>query len=344
MTYVPILPNSIRTRTGATTVPNAPIGSRKNIFSSSQTNLQSPRIIYLIPNRVAGHLDEHILEVRQDCAEFANSQSIFGETPNNARDQVVTISLDCEFGAVRSDIRHLRHGTKKFLGADVFGDEDHSPLRAVAVDQLLRSVHIDDPPMLDDRNAIAQTLGLFHKVRRHENRLPTIANATDQFPDCPSRLRIQTSSQLVEENDFGISYQRESNEQSLLLSSGERHEPGAAFFSEAKLLEQTLAVGNLRSIKRCPVVHRLPDLDSFLQLRFLKLYPDSVLQLVHVAHGIETKYRDRSSIGFAQSFNALHCRRLSRAVRPDETKDLSVRYVERNVVDGDSRAVGFAKP
>src|SRR5260221_14437851 len=76
MTNVPILPKSMRARTGASTVPNAPIGSRKNIFNSSQTSFHSPRIIYLIPDGVAGHLDEHILEVRHDRAEFADTESI----------------------------------------------------------------------------------------------------------------------------------------------------------------------------------------------------------------------------------------------------------------------------
>src|SRR6266404_5916388 len=118
MTYVPILPNSIRTRTGATTVPNAPIGSRKNIFSSSQTSLQSPRIIYLIPNGVAGDLDENILEVGQNCAEFADTKSILGETPDDAGDEILAVSLDCEFISVRRDVSDLRHRAKEFLRAD----------------------------------------------------------------------------------------------------------------------------------------------------------------------------------------------------------------------------------
>ena len=40
--------------------------------------------------------------------------------------------------------------------------------REVARHQRLRRIDFDDPSVIDDRHAIAQPLGLFHRVRRHE--------------------------------------------------------------------------------------------------------------------------------------------------------------------------------
>ena len=55
------------------------------------------------------------------------------------------------------------------------------------------------------------------------------ANVAHEIPDLATRLRIQPGGELVEKDDLGIIDQGEGDEESLLLSAGERHEPRISF-------------------------------------------------------------------------------------------------------------------
>src|SRR6185369_17886449 len=88
-------------------------------------------------------------------------------------------------------------------------------------------------------------------------------------------------------------------------------------------------------------VNRLLDLDAFLELRFLKLNADALLKHLDVLERIEPKNRDAAAVRNAESFDAFHSRRLTGAVWPDQSKDLAVIHVERDILDGDELLVGF---
>ena len=62
-------------------------------------------------------------------------------------------------------------------------------------------IDVHHAAMIDDRDAIAQPLRLFHQMRRQEHGLAAGADAAHQIPDCPARLRVQPGRQLVEEHD-----------------------------------------------------------------------------------------------------------------------------------------------
>ena len=140
---------------------------------------------------------------------------------------------------------------------------------------------------------------------------------------------------------FRIVDQRKRNEQSLLLAAREGHEPGIPLIDKAKLFEQPFAVYRILLVKGSPEVDRLPHFDPLLQLRLLQLNSNPLLQLVNVVKGIKTQHRDGAPVGRAQTLDALHGRGLSRAVRPDQTKDLTVVNLKRYLVDRHGRAVGF---
>src|SRR5689334_1533457 len=142
--------------------------------------------------------------------------------------------------------------------------QSYAALGTVLVHQSLRLVDIDNPPAIDDRDAIAQSLGFFHQVRGKEDSLAAGANVAHQIPDLSPSLRIEAGSELVEKDDLGIVDQSERDEETLLLPARQRHEPRVAFLGEAELLEEMIADGNRFLVKRCPQVHRLPDLDSLL--------------------------------------------------------------------------------
>ena len=163
-------------------------------------------------------------------------------------------------------------------------------------DQAGRRVDIDDPAVVDDRDPVAQPLGLFHQVCGQKDRLAARSDTADQLPDCTPRLRVQTGRQLVEKHDFRIVDESERDEEPLLLPARQRHEPGVALVCEPELLEQAFAIGHRPSIERGPQVDRLPHFDALLELRFLQLHADSILQPIDIANRIQRQHADRSAV------------------------------------------------
>src|SRR6516164_10933029 len=102
-----------------------------------------------------------------------------------------------------------------------------------------------------------------------KNGLAAVTDTTHEFPDSAPRLWVQPGCQFVEKHNLGIVNKGKSNEQPLLLSSGQVHEPCVPFIAEAELCEQMSAVYSFLLIKRSPKVYRLPYLDPLLQLRLL---------------------------------------------------------------------------
>ncbi len=180
------------------------------------------------------------------------------------------------------------------------------------------------------------------RVGRQEHRLAAGADAAHQVPDRPPRLRVEAGRQLVEKDEVGIVDERERDEEPLLLAARERHEPGVPLVGQTELLQQPIGVDGLLAVERRPEIDGLPYLDPLLQLCLLQLHANPLLQRVDVADRIHAEHRDRPSIRRAQPFDALHRRRLAGAVRPDQAEDLAVVNVERDLVDGDGRAVGLA--
>src|SRR5687768_233251 len=79
-------------------------------------------------------------------------------------------------------------------------------------------------------------------------------------------------------------------------------------------------------------------------MRLLELHADPVLELVDIAEWIETENRNGAIVGSAQAFDALHRGGLACAVRSDESEDLAVVHLERDIVHRDERLVGFSDP
>ena len=211
----------------------------------------------------------------------------------------------------------------------------------MTADEIGRCPDVHDAAVVDDRDPIAEALRLLHQVGRQEHRLAAIADAPHEVPDGPSRLRIEAGGQLVEEHELGIVDQGERDEETLLLPARQGHEPGVALRGQAQLIEEAVAVHAV-AIERGPEVHRLPDLDAFLELRLLELDADPLLQRHGVPARVEAEDGNRAAVGRAQAFDALHGGGLAGAVGPDQAEDLARLDVEGDVVDGHGPPVGLA--
>ena len=108
------------------------------------------------------------------------------------------------------------------------------------------------------------------KMRREKHGLAAIANAAHEIPDRAAGLRIEAGRELVEKDHFGVVDERERDEQPLLLSARERHEPRVGLAGDAELLEQPRP-STRRAVERRPEADGFAHLDAFLELRFLQL-------------------------------------------------------------------------
>src|SRR4051812_35074636 len=62
--------------------------------------------------------------------------------------------------------------------------------------------HLQDPPLLDDRDAVAQRLRLVEVVRREQDRLAEVLQRAHGPPGVAPRLRVEARRRLVEEDEL----------------------------------------------------------------------------------------------------------------------------------------------
>src|SRR4051795_7104456 len=67
----------------------------------------------------------------------------------------------------------------------------------------------DDPPLLDDRDAVAQGLRLVEVVRRQHDGLSEVLERAHDVPRRAPRRRVEAGGRLVEEDKLGVAEERE---------------------------------------------------------------------------------------------------------------------------------------
>ena len=92
--------------------------------------------------------------------------------------------------------------------------------------------------MDDDRDAIAELLGLLEIVRRQQDRVAVLLHAKDLEMQLTPRLWIKTSGGLVEQNEFGPIDERQGEGEALPLATGKRRETGVGFFDQGEPLQE----------------------------------------------------------------------------------------------------------
>ena len=113
--------------------------------------------------------------------------------------------------------------------------------RVQARDQLGRRALRDDPAVVHDRDAVAETLGLLHVVRRQQDGAPGGLEARDVLPELQAALRVEARRRLVEEEHLRIARQRAGDREPLALAAGELADARVAL-----LLEREVARGAAR--------------------------------------------------------------------------------------------------
>src|SRR5439155_8450691 len=118
--------------------------------------------------------------------------------------------------------------------------------------ELLGRTHLDDAPVLDDRHAVAESFGFFHQVSCEKYRGATVSDAGHEGPDRAPRLRIESRRELVEEHDLRLVDEGQRDEEPLLLSARERHEPRVALGFQPKPCEERVGISDVGAVERSP--------------------------------------------------------------------------------------------
>ena len=191
---------------------------------------------------MAGQSEKDVFERRILGAEVDHVYAMFAEAPDHLGHELIAASAHGDLLALTADRADGRDRLKVPAGLRVSGRDDDRALGTVPAHELGGRADVDDTPVIEDRDAVAQPLGLLHEVRRQEDRLAAVPDAAHQIPDRPSRLRVQTRRQLVEEHELGVVDERERDEQPLLLTARQGHEPGVALVTQAQLVQKTIAI------------------------------------------------------------------------------------------------------
>ena len=109
---------------------------------------------------------------------------------------------------------------------------------AQPANQLRRRSLLDDAPVIDDRDAVAQPFGFFHVVRGQHDRAARAAKAQHQLPQLAARLRIQPGRRLVEEQDVRLADQRARDRQPLPLAARQLADPRVTLLSQLDVGQQ----------------------------------------------------------------------------------------------------------
>src|SRR5208337_1364024 len=111
------------------------------------------------------------------------------------------------------------------IGAVIYLELDHV-VAAETVDQIGGSSFGDDYAVIDDGQAIAETLGFVHVVSSEQHGATFFLEGADDVPELAAALGIESGGGFVEKKDARIADQRGGYSQALLLAAGKLADPG----------------------------------------------------------------------------------------------------------------------
>src|SRR3954453_6732023 len=190
-----IAPNRARNRSGRKKLKNAADGLRQNIRRSSRYWCQARtaesatggRLLGLggrLGGRLGGQLEVDVLERGAGHGQVAQRLA-----PRERRARELVQQRGRVLGLARDDLAALvapRHAVARGARAE----RGRRPLG-------------DEPPLLDDRDAVAERLGLVEVVRREQDGLAEVLQRAHDVPRRAASGGVEAGRRLVEEDQLG---------------------------------------------------------------------------------------------------------------------------------------------
>eukprot|EP00160_Parvularia_atlantis_P010483 Unigene2049_Nuclearia_a/m.6374 Unigene2049_Nuclearia_a/g.6374 ORF Unigene2049_Nuclearia_a/g.6374 Unigene2049_Nuclearia_a/m.6374 type:complete len:589 (+) Unigene2049_Nuclearia_a:424-2190(+) len=193
-----------------------------------------------------------------------------------------------------------------------------------------------------DADALAQHLGLLHRVRREDDGLAN-TRLVDDVPDQPAHLRVEARRRLVQEDDLAVADQRNRDRQPALLATRQ-----AARLAEAEARERDAREG---VVDGRLLLLRLDALEARVEVQVLldrELGPQDVVLRAHAHAPVDRIHLFADFVASQEAFAVRRLvqaredanqRRLAGAVRTEQAKDEAALDSERDALDGQLAAV-----
>src|SRR2546426_5957820 len=219
-----------------------------------------------VMRRQRRELEPPLLQQREQCGQRAV------QLDHRQRESDATHA-----GTDRGHAAEPAHSVRQVSGGSVPDRELDDVLRAERGDQLARRPKRNDLAVIHDRDAVAQALGFLHVVGREQHGPAVRAEPADDFPQLPSRLRIQAGRRLIEEQQLGFADERARDGEALLLTARERHDARLALFLQLDEGEHFID-GVRLPVERSEQREDLADRQLVGELGFLELNAEALAQ------------------------------------------------------------------
>ena len=201
--------------------------------------------------------------------------------------------------------------------------------RAVAEDRLRRPL-LEDPPGVEEADAVRDVAREAHLVRRDQHRHPAARELADDVEHLRHELRVERARHLVEEEQPRLHRERPHDRDALLLAAGEPVRVLVPLVGEPEALEERLRTrGRVRLRGAERLARRERDVLEHAHVREevegLEDDPDLASDAVHVdaaRRHLLAGDRDAARVDRLEEVHAAQERRLARAGRADQAHDL----------------------
>src|SRR3954452_17417511 len=200
----------------------------------------------------------------------------------------------------------------------------------------------DDPSLLDDRDAVAQRLGLVEVVRGQHDRLAEVLERADDLPRRAPRRRVEAGGRLVEEDQLGVADEREREVQPAQLAAAQRPRVRVGLLGQAGERQDLVDVARPR-IEAGPVRDRLAHGDVAAHAGALQHDAHPPAQLLRALLGVLAEDGDDAARPRPVALEDLDRRRLARAVGAEQAEDLAERDLEVDAAHGVMVAVALVQ-
>src|SRR5262245_7650092 len=196
-----------KTMSGMRRLPKSPSGSRAKILISSHVSFSSdlsaivihsllPPLRGSVTNGMPSQFQKHILEVRLFASELRDPDPVLRDAVNDIGHEILASASQRKPASVL--LHRLEAGDRGEPGPRIgIARRQHDRrVGTVPPHQSLGRADVDDAPALDDRDAVAETLGFFHQMGGEQDGLSPLADAAHHVPDRATGLRIETGGEF----------------------------------------------------------------------------------------------------------------------------------------------------
>ena len=199
--------------------------------------------------------------------------------------------------------------------------------------------------MVHDPDAVGESGGLVHRVRREHERHAEIAELAQPIPDEQPRSRVEPRRRLVEEEHLRRVHERAGNHHSLRLPTGEEIRLVPRAVEQAELLEQVVGAA-LALARRHAVIggvedEVVPDRDRAVEIAPLRHDGDLLPRAHRIPDDVHPTHEGRPAGGPDSSRQHPDRRRLPRSVGAEQPEHLPGRDREGDAVDGVHPGLGI---